>query len=126
MLRGSYTEEHGGSKINFVVTLVIMGSMLFAGIRIVPAYFANYQLQDALKSEAQFAAAAYPHRTEDTVRTDIWTKVQELEIPAQKNDIAVTMGDGKVDITLDYTVTFDLLVTQWNHQFHTHADNHSI
>ncbi|MGC2422577.1 MAG: hypothetical protein WA405_13110 [Candidatus Acidiferrales bacterium] len=126
MVRGSYIKERGGSKINFLITLVILGSIIFACVRIVPAYFANYQLQDAMKSEAQFAAAAYPRRTEDSVRGDIWNKVQELGIPADENDIAVEMSNGKVDITLDYTVSFDLIVTQWNHEFHTHADNHSI
>ncbi len=126
MLSGSQRKERGGAKIKLVLTLMVLGSMVFVGVRISPAYFANYQIEDAMKTEAQFAAAAYPKRTEDTVRAAIWGKVQELGIPAKQEDIVVTMSAQTVDITLDYTVAIDLVVTQWNHDFHNHADNHSI
>jgi hypothetical protein len=31
-----------------------------------------------------------------------------------------------VSIEVDYSVTFDLIVYQWNKSFHLYADNHSI
>jgi len=126
MVCGSHTKERGGAKIKLVLTLLVLGSMVFLGVRIFPAYFANYQIEDSMKTEAQFAAAAYPKRTEDMVRAAIWGKVQELGIPAKEDDIVVSMSPQNVDITLNYTVAIDLVVTQWNHDFHNHADNHSI
>ncbi len=126
MLCGNHSKERGGSKIRLVLTLLVVGSMIFAGVRIFPAYFANYQLQDAMRTEAQFAASAYPRRTEQTIRDSVWAKVQDLGIPAKEEDIVVNMSGGNVDITIDYTVTFDLAVTQWAHEFHLHVDNHSI
>lgn len=120
------TKEHGGSKLNLVITLLIMGSMVFAGIKVVPVYVDNYQFQDAIESESRFALTGYPKKSIDDIRDDVWKKAQELSIPAQKEDIQVNVTNGSVSISLDYSVPIDLAVYQLNLQFHPHADNHSI
>jgi hypothetical protein len=120
------SEEYGGSKLNLVVTLLIMGAMVFAAIKIVPIYFANYQLQDSVESESRFALTGYPKRSVDDIRNDILRKAQELGIPAKPEDIHVEVSNGSVDIGLDYTVPIDLAVYHWDKQFHVHADNHTI
>ena len=116
--------EHGGSKLNTVLGLLIVGFMVFSGVKIVPAYFANYQLQDAMQTEARFAITS--RKDVDQVREDIWKKVQELDIPAKPDAIRVGYGQGSVDISLDYIVPVDLKVYQFNLEFHPHADNHTI
>ncbi len=116
--------EHGGSKLNTILTLLILGFMVFCGIKVVPAYFANYQLQDAMQTEARFAITS--RKNDEMVREDIWKKVQELEIPAKREAIRVGYGQGSVEISLDYVVPVDLKVYQFNLEFHPHADNHTI
>jgi len=118
--------ERGSSKTNLFVTLLILGVMAFAGIKIVPIYFANYQLQDSVESESRFALTGYPKRSVDDIRNDVSRKAQELGIPAKPEDVHVEVSNGSVDIGLDYTVLIDLAVFQWNKQFHVHADNHTI
>lgn len=116
--------EHGGSKLNTILTLLIVGFMVFSGIQVVPAYFANYQLQDSIQTEARFAITS--RKDADQVREDIWKKVQELGIPAKREAIRVNYGQGSVEISLDYEVPVDLKVYQFNLEFHPHADNHTI
>ena len=118
--------QRGGAKIKFLVAVVVLGSLAFAAVKIVPAYFANYQLDDAMKTEARFATSAYPKKTVEDVREDIFKKVQELEVPAKKEDIRVTSDGSLVSISLDYSVTFDLAVTQFTSQFHLHEDSRPI
>ncbi len=127
MLRSKETtKERGGSKRNLILTLLIIGSMVFAAVKVVPVYFANYQFQDAIESESRFALTGYPKKTLDDIRDDVWQKAQELSIPAQKEDIQVNVANGSVSISLDYSVPIDLAVYQFTLQFHPHADNHSI
>jgi hypothetical protein len=127
MLRSRETKkERGSSKSNLVITLLIMGSMIFTAVKMVPVYFANYQFQDAIESESRFALTGYPKKSIDDIRDDIWQKAQELSIPAQKEDIQVNVTTGSVSISLDYSVPIDLVVYQLTLQFHPHADNHSI
>jgi hypothetical protein len=118
--------ERGGSKANLLFTLVVLGAMAFVAAKVVPVYFANYQLQDSIESESRFALTGYPKKTPEDVRTDIFNKAKDLGIPAQKDAIHVAMDNGSVDIGLDYAVPVDLALYQFTLQFHPHADNHSI
>ncbi|MGA7852283.1 MAG: hypothetical protein WCA15_03085 [Candidatus Acidiferrales bacterium] len=120
-------KQLGGGKIKLIVTLVILGFAGFSAYRIVPAYFANYQLQDMIKSEALFATSAFPRKTPDDVHSDVWKKIQELGIAAKPEDVKVTGSEGQaVSITVDYSVPVDLVVYQFTLEFHPHADSHSI
>jgi hypothetical protein len=118
--------ERGGSKANLLFTLVVLGAMAFVAAKVVPVYFANYQLQDSIESESRFALTGYPKKTPEDVRTDIFNKAKDLGIPTQKDAIHVAMDNGSVDIGLDYSVPVDLALYQFTLQFHPHADNHSI
>ena len=118
------TPERGGSKINTLLTLLILGGLIFTGVKIVPAMFAKFQLQDAMETESRFAIVN--HKGEDEIREDVWKKVQELGIPATRDAIRVTVQQRDVTIAIDYTVPVDLQVYKFNLEFHPHADNHTL
>ncbi|HTS11401.1 MAG TPA: hypothetical protein VMH00_04730 [Candidatus Limnocylindrales bacterium] len=127
MRRQEGIRERGGSRLNLVLTLLFLGGVVFFAVKVVPPYFANYQFQDSIESEARFAMTGYPKKSEDDIRDDIWKKAQELSIPIKKEeDIQVTMDQGNVTISTSYTIPVDLAVYQFNLQFHPHADNHTI
>jgi hypothetical protein len=117
--------EHGGGKLNLVLTLVVIGFMVFAAIKIVPVYVNNYELQDSMETEARFAVAN--RKTPVDIRQDVWKKVVELGVPAKQDSLKVSYGpDGTIQLTLDYTVAIDLFVYKWDKDFHIRADNRSI
>ncbi len=126
MVRPKRSGERGGSKFNLLITLVILGAMGYSAFKVVPVYVDNYQLQDSIQTESRFALTGYPKRTPDDVRNDVLKKAQELGLPLKAEDIRVSMNNGSVEIGADYSVTFDLAVYQWTHDFHLHADNHTI
>ena len=126
MRRMQEDREHGGAKISFFLMLLVLGAMVFGAVKIVPVYFANYQFQDSIETESRFALTGYPKKGPEDVREDIWNKVKELGIPAEKDSIKIAMENGSVEIGLDYSVPIDLAVYQFTLQFHPHADNHSI
>jgi hypothetical protein len=127
MLRARGTmKERGGSRMNLIITLLILGSMVFAAVKVVPVYFANYQLQDSIESESRFALTGYPTKSIEDIRDDVWQKAQELSIPVQKDDIRIDVTNKSVSISLDYSVPIDLAVYQLTLNFHPHADNHTI
>ena len=118
--------ERGGSRLNLLLALAIMGSMIFGAWKMIPPYFANYQFQDAIESESRFALTGYPKKTDDDIREDVWRKAKELDIPAKREDIKLNISNGVVEISLDYSVPIDLIVYQFSLHFHPHADNHTI
>lgn len=126
MARFDGNTQHGGSKTNLVLAVLVLGSVIFAGVKIIPVYFANYQMQDAIQTETRFALSGYPKKSAEDIREEVWRKAQELGIPAQKDAVQVNLENGSVAIGLQYSVPIDLAVYQFTLEFNPHADNHSI
>jgi hypothetical protein len=118
--------QRGGSKLNSLLTIVILGAMAFAAVKIVPVYVANFEFQDSIESESRFALAGYPKKSVDDIRDDVYKKAEELGIPAKEDDIQIVVDQSSVDIDLSYAVPINLAVYQFTLQFHPHADNHNI
>jgi hypothetical protein len=116
--------QRGGSRVSSIIMLLVLAAMAFAAFKIVPAYFADYQLNDAMTTEARFAQVN--RKAPADVQDDIWKKIQELGIPAKKQDIVVISEQGSVKISVSYTVPVDLVVTQKDLQFHDQADNKAL
>ena len=60
MVRTDQNGERGGSKLNLLITLLIMGAMAFAAVKIVPVYVANYQFQDSHRERIALRAHRLP------------------------------------------------------------------
>jgi len=118
--------QRGSSKLNLLVTLVIMGAIVVGVWKMVPPYITNYQLQDAMQSEARFALSGTSKKTDDDIREAVWQKVNELGVPAKREDIKISLMNGQVDINLDYSVPVSLVVYEYVLSFHDHADNHTL
>lgn len=119
------SSERGGGKLSLLFTLLILGGLVLAAVKIVPVYVNNYQLQDSMETEARFAVAN--RATPVQIRQDIWKKVVEIGVPAKQDNLKVMYGpDGAIQITLDYNVLIDLIVYKWDKDFHIKADNRSI
>jgi hypothetical protein len=116
--------QRGGSGVKLFLLLVFLGSMIFVGVKMLPIYVNNYQMQDAIESEARFAIGNRLG-TKD-IRDNVWKKVNEIGIPADQESLKVTANQGAVQISLDYSVPVDLLVYKFTLDFHDHADNRSI
>jgi len=118
--------ERGGSKISLILTLLIVAALGFTAVKIVPVYVEAYQFQDSIEAESRFALTGYPKKSVDDIRDDIYKKAVDLDIPAKREDIHVSVTNGSVEIGTDYSVLIDLKVYQYTLQFHPHADNHTI
>ena len=122
--RRSRNLQRGGGGVKLFLTLALLAAMIFAGVKILPIYVSNYQMQDAIESEARFAIGN--RLGSKDIRDNIWKKVNDIGIPADQDNLKVTATQGAVQISLDYSVPVDLLVYKFTLDFHDHADNRSI
>lgn len=128
MFPSVHSGQRGGAKFKTVLALLILAAMVFSAVKIVPLYVNNYDLQDAMQQEVRFVIDPQTGRTKnaDDIRQDIEKKAQQLGIPATDNNIQVTDDNGRVQVSMDYTITVDLVVYQLQLHFHPEADNTSI
>lgn len=118
--------QRGGSRLNGILTLLLVGALLFAGIKIIPVYVTNYQFNDAMSTEARFALSSYPKKSEMDIQDDLYKEAMKDGLTIKHDDIKVQITGSLVNITLDYTVPIDLKVYLWQKNFHLTADNHTI
>ncbi len=124
MSRAWKQPERGGARLKFVFTVLALIAMIYAAVKIVPAYVTNYQLQDSMQEEATFATVN--RKSADAIKADVEEKVKNLGIDVDPSTIEVTAVMGNVTISLEYTVPVDLTVYQLQLHFHPHAYNASL
>lgn len=122
--RRTLRHERGEGKFKLIVFLVIFISFIVVGFKTVPAYVAEYQLADKMQEVARFSVVT--HQNEDQVREAIFKVIQDLDIPATRDDIKVTSTNNLVTINVDYRVPVDLLVYQTELHFSPSSENKSL
>ncbi len=116
--------ERGGARLKAIVWLLIFGAAIYVAAKVVPIYFANYQLQDKMQTVARFATVN--RQSEEEVRDIIYREIQERDIPARREDIHVESNQRGVRISVEYVVTVNLRVYQLDLHFNPTADNRAL
>ena len=116
--------ERGEGRMKAILTLVIILFVLYSAWKIVPAYVNDYQLSDKMQEQARFAVVN--RYSEDQIRDNIYKVVQDLEIPAKREDIKVVSTNAVVKISLQYTVPVDLLMYHMELHFSPNSENKAL
>jgi hypothetical protein len=120
----SRRSQLGGARLKAVLWTAALVFGVYATYKIIPVYIAEYQLADKMQEEARFAVVN--RYNEDQIRDVIYHEVQDLEIPAKKEDIKVLASLQVVRISLDYTVPVDLLFYRMQLHFNPTSENKSL
>ena len=107
-LQTSRRSQRGEGKLRAIIYTVILVTAVFLGIKLVPIYVAEYQLQDKMNEQAKFAVVN--RYSEDQIRDILFKVVQDLDIPAKRDDIKLASTNHGVSISITYTVPVDFLV----------------
>jgi cell division protein FtsL len=117
-------KQRGTGKLKALLYTAILAIAIFAAWKILPAYVADYQLSDKIQEVARFGIVN--HYTEEQIREQVYKTIQELGIPAKKEDIKVSADRQIVKISLEYRVPVDLIVYQMELHFTPSSENKSL
>ena len=106
--KSSPRTQRGEGKLKALVYTVILAAAVFVAVKVVPAYVAEYELKDKMGEQARFAIVN--RYTEEQIRDNIFKTIQDLDIPARREDVKVTTTNHGIEITVNYTVPVDLMV----------------
>jgi hypothetical protein len=116
--------ERGAGKLKAIAYTAIVILAIYAAFKFVPPYVSEYQLQDKMQEQARFGIVN--RYTDEQVRENIFKVVQDLDIPAKREDIKVTVTQAIVKISLEYTVPVDLLFYSTELHFSPSSENKSL
>ena len=121
--RNSFSQR-GGGRLKAIVVTVLLVAGAYTCFKVVPIYMNEYQLQDKMQEVARFATVS--HRTDDELRDTIWQEIQDLGIPARKEDIKIENTGRYAKISVDYSVPLDLIIYHGELHFSPSSDNKSL
>jgi hypothetical protein len=116
--------ERGEGKLKAIIVTAILIVGVLAGMKVIPPYVAEYQLNDKIQEIARFGVVQ--HDSEDNIREKVFKTMQDLEIPATKDTIKVSAGSSRVTISIDYTVPVDILFYHVDLHFTPSSANNSL
>ena len=101
-------QQRGEGKLKAILYTLFLIVCIYVAVKLVPVYVAEYQLKDKMNEQARFAVVN--RYSEDQIKDLIYKVVQDLDIPAKRDDIKVTTTGRGLNIALEYTVPVDLMV----------------
>ncbi len=107
-LQSSQRSQSGEGRLRAIFYTVILVTAVFLAIKLVPPYVTEYQLQDKMNEQAKFAVVN--RYSEDQIRDILFKVIQDLDIPATREDIKMASTNHGVSISVSYTVPVDFLV----------------
>jgi len=120
----SKRSQRGEGKLKAIIYTVILLTAVYAAVKVVPAYVAEYELKDKITEQARFAVVN--RYTEDQVREIIFKVIQDLDIPANREDIKVQATNHGVMITVNYSVPVDFKVYKTELSFSPSSEGRDI
>ena len=121
---GIRSHQRGAGKIKAILVTSVLAFAVYAAVKIVPPYAAEYQLADKMQEQARFAVVN--HYTDEQIRDNVFKVVQDLEIPVKREVIKVEASQQIVKISVDYTVPIDLIVYHLDLHFTPSSANKAL
>jgi hypothetical protein len=116
------------ATLKLVLGVGIFGALVLLGIKVVPPFFANYQFEDAIKTEA--TQSTYSTRSEEDVRESILKQAHSLDIALTAKQVHVTRvggyGTGTLSIEAEYSVPIELPGYTTTLEFHPSSKNKGV
>lgn len=110
----------GEGKAGCIVWLLILGFVGLAGYRIVPAKVASMQLEDFMEELALRQDTS--RKQDDFFTKQILARADELRLPVKEEDIKVRKTAKRVVMDVKYTISIDMIVTEFPMTFDLHVD----
>ena len=102
--------------------------MVLVGMKLIPPFFSNYELEDAIKNEA--LRSTYSSRTEDDIRDAVVKHAREYDIALTPKQVHITRtggyGTGALAIEANYSVPLELPGYSTTLDFHPSSVNKGV
>jgi hypothetical protein len=116
------------ATLKLIFGVAIFLALAMVGIKVVPPYFSNYELEDAIKTEA--LQSTYSTRSENDIRDAVIKEARSYDIALTPKQVRVTrvggFGNGSLNIEADYSVPVDLPGYSTTIEFHPSSKNKGV
>ena len=116
------------ATFKLVLGFALFGLVALVGIKLIPPFFSNYELEDAIKTEA--TSSTYSARTEDDMRDSVIKQARSYDIALTSKQVRVSRsggyGTGTLAIEADYSVPVEIPGYSTSLNFHPSSQNKGV
>lgn len=116
------------ATLKLALGVAIFGLVALLGIKLIPPFFSNYELEDSIKNEA--LQATYSTRSEDDVREAVIKQARNYDIALTPKQVHVSRvggyGAGSLTIEAEYSVPVELPGYSTVLEFHPSSKNKGV
>jgi hypothetical protein len=94
------------SRLRQAAGVAVLAILVFLGVRLIPIYLHNQELQQFVEEVTHRAAA--PTSSDDVLRSWVLSKAADLELPVVANNVHIDRTVDGVHIDVRYAVRVDL------------------
>lgn len=116
--------ERGEGRLKGIIIVVMVVLAIYTAWKVVPVYVDEYQLSDKMQEQARYAVVN--RYSEDQIRENVFKVIQDLDIPAKREDIKVVSNNSVVKISLDYSVPVDVLMYHTDIHFSPNSEDKAL
>src|ERR1700743_1845495 len=95
-------------KIKGLIGLLFIVGIFYAAWNLIPPYFNNYQLQDALDDIAR--KNSYTRSTDDDIRKSVVSKAESEDIKLREDQVVITRTQDGLAISVKDSVHVEMVV----------------
>jgi len=117
--------EQGSGTFKSFLSLALLAAVIFVGIKTLPPYVDNYQLQDHIQQLSMHVAVRTRPITPDEVRAEVVGFASDHGIPVVADNVKVIVSN-HVTISVDYKVPVDLKFYTLMLHFTPSAENRTL
>jgi hypothetical protein len=100
--------ESGKITFKAILSLAFIAAVIYVGVKIIPVYVNNYQLNDYVENQTPFWLTQ--RASAEAIQKNILAKADDLGLPLAADDVTVNANQSKVTVSIDYHVPVDLKV----------------
>ncbi|HXZ26953.1 MAG TPA: hypothetical protein VEG08_03025 [Terriglobales bacterium] len=94
-------------RVKALAGFLLVAVGFYLAWELLPPYFANYQLQDALENEARLDSYN-PNKTDADIKNSIVKEARDLDIRLKPEDVTISRDGPNLIISASYSVHVDL------------------
>ncbi len=106
--------ERGDGKIGFLISLALLGTGIFIGVKVIPVRINAYEFRDFIQEECRFAAT---RNHDEEIYKRIFEKAKELKLPLEKKNLHMERTMHEMVVSASYEQTIDLKFTKYVYKF---------
>jgi hypothetical protein len=95
-----------GSRLRQAAGVTVLAILVFLGVRLIPIYLHNQELQQFVEDVTHRAAA--PTSSDDVLRSWVLSKAADLELPVVADNVHIQRTSDSVRIEVQYAVRVNL------------------